>query len=401
MVVIADTPKVMTDGNWRLGTVIDAKASDEQAEKLQAVFSGELGGPMAALGPLIGENLGVQRAPIEVRDDGLRHSVRIGDATGFDVEDVVPFGVETGEPARVTGIFHPAGSEFRVAKAKSADISLFGIEYQGKSALSAPRNSRGPPDRVTAPAGGTAAGFRGCAHPARPHRAAVRARGPRVVVHGRPDARHGRRARAPTWARSAWFLGIWVVMMAAMMFPSVAPTVALYSTMTKKRSPFAPLVFASGYLLTWAAAGLLAFGVSELGRRLFGDALAWDRAGRWVAGGILVVAAVYELTPLKTVCLRHCRSPLGFLLGSWRDGLPGALQMGAKHGAWCVGCCWALMASLFALGVMSIAWMAFVAALIAAEKTLPWGRAGRPTAPPRSCSRSVSCSSPSPKRSPA
>ncbi|MDT5207716.1 MAG: hypothetical protein QOF67_131 [Mycobacterium sp.] len=172
----------------------------------------------------------------------------------------------------------------------------------------------------------------------------------------------------------AWFLGIWLVMMAAMMFPSVAPTVALYSTMTKKRNPVAPLVFVTGYLLTWTAAGLLAFAVSELGRRLVGDVLSWDRAGRWVAGGVLVVAAVYELTPLKTMCLRHCRSPLGFLLGSWRDGLAGALQMGAKHGAWCVGCCWALMASLFALGVMSIAWMAFVAALIAAEKTLPWGR---------------------------
>ena len=170
----------------------------------------------------------------------------------------------------------------------------------------------------------------------------------------------------------AWFLGIWVVMMAAMMFPSVAPTVALYSTMTKKRTPFAPLVFVSGYLLTWAAAGLLAFVASGLGRRLIGDALSWDRAGRWVAAGILVIAAVYELTPLKTICLRHCRSPLGFLLGSWRDGLPGALQMGVKHGAWCVGCCWALMASLFALGVMSVAWMAFVAALIALEKMLPW-----------------------------
>jgi predicted metal-binding membrane protein len=172
----------------------------------------------------------------------------------------------------------------------------------------------------------------------------------------------------------AWFLGIWLVMMAAMMFPSVAPTVALYSTMTKKRTPVAPLVFVSGYLLTWTAAGLLAFVASGLGRRLFGDALSWDRAGRWAAGGVLVIAAVYELTPLKTICLRHCRSPLGFLLGSWRDGLPGALQMGAKHGAWCVGCCWALMASLFALGVMSVAWMAFVAALIALEKTLPWGR---------------------------
>jgi predicted metal-binding membrane protein len=172
-----------------------------------------------------------------------------------------------------------------------------------------------------------------------------------------------------------WFLGVWLVMMAAMMFPSVAPTVALYSTMTKQRSPAAPLVFVSGYLLTWTLAGLLAYAISEAGGRVFGDALAWDHAGRWVAGGILAVAAVYELTPLKTVCLRHCRSPLGFLLGSWRDGLSGALRMGAQHGAWCVGCCWALMASLFALGVMSVAWMAFVAALIAAEKTLPWRRA--------------------------
>jgi predicted metal-binding membrane protein len=172
----------------------------------------------------------------------------------------------------------------------------------------------------------------------------------------------------------AWFLGVWLVMMAAMMFPSVAPTVALYSSMTKKRSPIAPLVFTSGYLLTWTVAGVAAFAVSELGGRLFGDALTWDRGGRWVAAVILVAAAAYELSPLKSVCLRHCRSPLGFLLASWRDGLPGALRMGAKHGAWCVGCCWALMASLFALGVMSIAWMAFVAAVIAAEKTLPWGR---------------------------
>ena len=171
-----------------------------------------------------------------------------------------------------------------------------------------------------------------------------------------------------------WFLGIWVVMMAAMMFPSVAPTVALYSRMTKKRSPVAPLVFASGYLLTWAAAGLLAFGISEAGRRVLGDALSWDRAGRWVAGGTLVIAAAYQLTPLKTVCLRHCRSPLGFLLGHWRDGMSGALRMGAGHGAWCLGCCWALMASLFALGIMSIAWMALVTGLIAAEKLLPWGR---------------------------
>jgi predicted metal-binding membrane protein len=171
-----------------------------------------------------------------------------------------------------------------------------------------------------------------------------------------------------------WFLGVWVVMMAAMMFPSVSPTVALYARMTRRRSPFAPLVFTSGYLLTWSSVGVLAFGISGLGGSFLGDALAWDRAGRWVVGAILLAAALYELTPFKDVCLGKCRSPLGFLLGSWRGGLSGALQMGMRHGAWCVGCCWALMAALFALGVMSIAWMAFVAALIAAEKMLPWRR---------------------------
>jgi predicted metal-binding membrane protein len=172
-----------------------------------------------------------------------------------------------------------------------------------------------------------------------------------------------------------WFLGVWVVMMAAMMFPSVAPTVALYARMAKRRAPVAPLIFCAGYLATWTAAGLLAYGIFDLGRSLLGDQLTWDGAGRWLAGGTLIVAGAYELTPAKDVCLTKCRSPLGFLLGAWRDGLRGAFTMGARHGAWCVGCCWALMASLFALGVMSLAWMAFVAALIALEKTLPWERA--------------------------
>jgi predicted metal-binding membrane protein len=171
-----------------------------------------------------------------------------------------------------------------------------------------------------------------------------------------------------------WFLGVWIVMMAAMMLPSVSPTVALYARMVRRRAPAAPFVFAAGYLATWAAAGVLAYGLFELGRRLLGDELAWDGAGRWLAAGTLLIAAAYELTPMKDVCLAKCRSPLGFLLSSWRDGPLGALSMGARHGAWCVGCCWALMASLFALGVMSLAWMAFVAGLIALEKTVPFGR---------------------------
>ena len=171
-----------------------------------------------------------------------------------------------------------------------------------------------------------------------------------------------------------WFLGVWVVMMAAMMFPSVAPTVALYSRMTRTRLPLAPTAFTAGYLLTWATAGVAAWTIALGTSRLAGGVLAWDNAGRTLAGATILVAAVYELTPLKDVCLGKCRSPLGFLLGSWRDGALGGLRMGAKNGAWCVGCCWALMAALFALGVMSIVWMALVAGLIAVEKTLPWRR---------------------------
>jgi hypothetical protein len=133
---IADTPRVMSEGNWRLGVFIDAAASDEQAEKLGAVFSGALGGPMEALGPLVAENLGVERAPIEITEEGLLHSIRIGDSVDFEIEDVVPFGAESGEPAVLSGIFHPAGPDLTVARATRSKIDAFGISYEGRSAFS-------------------------------------------------------------------------------------------------------------------------------------------------------------------------------------------------------------------------------------------------------------------------
>jgi hypothetical protein len=134
---VCDTPKVMSEGNWRLGVVIDAAASDEQAEKLGGVFSGALGGPMEALGPLVGENLGVERLPIEVHEDGLKHSIRIGDDVDFEIEDVVPFGVESGEPAKMTGIFHPVGSELTISRATRSKVNAFGIQYEAKAGFSA------------------------------------------------------------------------------------------------------------------------------------------------------------------------------------------------------------------------------------------------------------------------
>lgn len=135
--VIADTPKVMTEGNWRLGMFIDERATDEQMEKLTAVFAGQKGGPMGGIVPLVGEVLGAERAPFEVVEEGLRHSVRIGEAIDFEIEDIVPFGVETGQPVRLVGVFHPVSSEFNAAEATRSKISAFGIEYEGKTGISA------------------------------------------------------------------------------------------------------------------------------------------------------------------------------------------------------------------------------------------------------------------------
>jgi predicted metal-binding membrane protein len=171
----------------------------------------------------------------------------------------------------------------------------------------------------------------------------------------------------------------WVVMMAAMMFPSISPMVVMYARIQegkreKGQSPAfgATPLFVAGYLLVWSAAGLFAFAVLSLGHEVSPGFLAWDEAGPYVAGGVLLAAAVYQLTPLKDTCLSKCRDPFGFLFTAWRPGRLGALRMGFQHGGWCVGCCWALMAALIALGVMSVGWMVFVAALIAVEKLLPW-----------------------------
>jgi predicted metal-binding membrane protein len=164
-----------------------------------------------------------------------------------------------------------------------------------------------------------------------------------------------------------------------MMFPSIAPMVVMYARIEEgKRRQGKPVeagttaLFVGGYLLTWTLVGLIGYAIIQAGEALSLDFLAWDNAGPYVAGGVIAAAAIYQLTPLKDICLRHCRNPMTFLLMRWRPGRLGALQMGMEHGGWCVGCCWGLMAALFALGVMSIGWMVFIAALIAIEKLLPW-----------------------------
>jgi hypothetical protein len=136
LAALIDTPKVMTDGNWRLGVFVDSRATEEQADRLVAVFTGQLGGPMAGIAPLVGEVVGIERAAIDVQHDGVRHSVRIGDAVDFEVEDIVPFGVETGEPVRFSGMFHPVAPDLTMAEATRSTIDAFGISYEGKTGLS-------------------------------------------------------------------------------------------------------------------------------------------------------------------------------------------------------------------------------------------------------------------------
>jgi predicted metal-binding membrane protein len=165
-----------------------------------------------------------------------------------------------------------------------------------------------------------------------------------------------------------WFAVVWVTMMAAMMLPSIAPMVLAHARVQIEATP----VFVAGYLLTWAAIGILGYALVEGVRSLDLGVLAWDEAGRYVAGGAILAAAAYQLSPPKDRGLRRCRDPRAFVSEQWRPGLAGALRMGIEHGRVCVASSWALMAALFALGVMSVGWMVLVAALIAIEKLLPW-----------------------------
>ena len=175
-----------------------------------------------------------------------------------------------------------------------------------------------------------------------------------------------------------WYVGVWVTMMAAMMLPAVLPVVLLFARMSSERVRRGQVavgtpVFVAGYLAVWTAFGLVAYAIARIIIDQHFGFLQWDRGGRYVAAAAIGLAALYQLTPLKRVCLRHCRSPFALVIGHWREGRLGAVRMGVEHGGWCVGCCWGLMLALFAVGVMSIAWMVIVAAAIFVEKVLPRG----------------------------
>ncbi|MBX6368611.1 MAG: DUF2182 domain-containing protein [Rhodospirillales bacterium] len=178
---------------------------------------------------------------------------------------------------------------------------------------------------------------------------------------------------------AAFFLASWVVMMAAMMLPAAAPMIVLFDAARRSREGRAALstwIFVSGYLLVWLAAGVPAYAAIETANALgasWTDPAARVDRGSLVLGAILLGAGLYQFTPLKRVCLRHCRSPLAFFAQHWRDGRLGALRLGVLHGAYCLGCCWALFAVLVAVGVMSMGWMLLLTLVVFVEKVLPRG----------------------------
>jgi len=199
-------------------------------------------------------------------------------------------------------------------------------------------------------------------------------------------ARHGAAAPRPHPGAPGGLLlasAMWFVMMVAMMLPAVLPWILLFAEAARRGAPdrgapFPTLLFAAGYFAVWGAFSLIAAAAQLLLQRaalLDPARLALSSAS---GGALLVVAGAFQLTPLKAACLKHCRSPLGFLLERWRPGPLAGFRLGARHGAWCLGCCWALMLLSFALGVMNLAWMAFLTLLLCVEKILPGGeRAGR------------------------
>ncbi len=188
---------------------------------------------------------------------------------------------------------------------------------------------------------------------------------------------------AASWSLSALatFVVAWAVMMTAMMFPAAAPMLLLFQRVAFQRpaaggSGVATWLFAVGYLVVWTLVGALTWGLVQVGSALAGRLGAVERT-TWAPlalGGVLVLAGLYQLTPLKRVCLNHCRNPLSFVMTHWRDGRWGALRMGVVHGLYCLGCCWALFTVLVAAGIMSLAWMLLLTLVVFAEKVLPLGR---------------------------
>jgi predicted metal-binding membrane protein len=179
--------------------------------------------------------------------------------------------------------------------------------------------------------------------------------------------------------RAPLFLAIWVVMMVAMMFPTAAPMIlTFHKVQAGKRARgeafVATWVFVLAYMLVWTLSGVVAYAGALAAEAVAARTALSSATAARIGGGVLIVAGLYQFTPLKDLCLSKCRTPISFIMTSWRDGVSGALRMGLLHGAYCLGCCWLLFVILFPLGIMNIAAMAIITLVVFAEKTLPWGR---------------------------
>ena len=179
--------------------------------------------------------------------------------------------------------------------------------------------------------------------------------------------------------RAPLFLAIWVAMMVAMMFPTAAPMILIFhKVQAGKRQRgdtfVSTWVFVAAYILVWTLAGVAAYAGALAAEAIALRAALSPATAARIGGAVLILAGIYQLTPLKDLCLSKCRTPITFIMTSWRDGAVGALRMGLLHGAYCLGCCWLLFVILFPLGIMNIAAMAVITLIVFAEKTVPWGR---------------------------
>jgi predicted metal-binding membrane protein len=201
-----------------------------------------------------------------------------------------------------------------------------------------------------------------------------------LLVWQGADADMGMAMASPTMGmRAPLFLAIWVVMMVAMMFPTAAPMILTFNKVQvgkrqRGEAFVATWVFVAAYMLVWALSGVAAYAGALVAEAIAAHAALTSATAARIGGAVLVVAGLYQLTPLKDLCLSKCRTPITFILTSWHDGTAGALRMGLVHGGYCLGCCWLLFVILFPLGIMNVAAMAAITFLVFAEKTLPWGR---------------------------
>ena len=374
--LFAYTPGHMLQTKWKVALYVDERADAQQQDALGKIFSGAAGGHLAALVPLIGEVLGVERAAIDYRLEGRHRSLTIPQVAQMEIEALagqggeevtlsnVPFAVVPDYPAVVCQSkrlsFHDHGFDMEISK-KNGFYSPSATRLEGRHG---PRAVGAVVAAALAGITALAWGYLGYQSWAMDHMDVV------------DMAMLGTQRWGP-WDLLLVFT-MWSVMMIGMMTPSAGPVVLLFSRIQNGRHAQGRPVVASGlfllgYLGAWTgfslAVTLVQWGMHAA--TLSSPAMADIRP--LLGGAVLIAAGAYQWTPAKHACLAHCRSPMGFLLGEWRDGAMGAFVMGLRHGLYCTGCCWLLMLVLFVVGVMNLLWIALLAALVLLEKTLQQG----------------------------